>query len=567
MRKTTAFIIFLVIILLSAQVCFADGSDEGLVGNYNGTYEMTEVDIGNINAYLKSIDAGYEYDNVTPKDYYKGNAEIKIKDDGSGGKTVEYIEDGHNFEVKEFSIDGENLHITLQPDYYGFDEEYKVSGFADLYFSDNKEELSGTFTIYLPNGSCESSGTVSLSRSGGLIDKIGDIVGQGGQKDGEDVAVTDILFKSINISMEQGESHKLKATIFPREATNKGVEYTTSDSSVVSVDGEGNIIAISGGQASIKAASAENPDIFDMCRVVVFVKEPDEADRERQETGMTIFKDNPGEFVETPPEAEKNIDEIRKTAEVNTDLETVREIRTDKDNLQKVKLVKRESLVQQELEEKGSQAGKGSVEYIRESLRLNRKPMAAAVDVLASKIKTPSFLKDFIKEKIDSNIKGLDETREKTEDEKREQLYETFSNEKKHSVFTTIKEKLTNNPIVNAFSRVLDKITAEKTKVVTDNIVDEHEEIADRVNSRIESGMTREQAVGAVRSEFSNEVISDRELAGQDKAKTLWQKITYMFGGGRKGLNGISSKREYYNDSDRFDKHIELMDKNLEFAK
>lgn len=106
--------------------------------------------------------------------------------------------------------------------------------------------------------------------------------------------MTDLLFKSIHIKIDAGDSKKLKATIFPREAANKNINFTTSNPGIVNVDNDGNITAVKSGMAVITATSAENSSITDKCTVVVksdVDRDEKKLDDERKKQGMTVFKE------------------------------------------------------------------------------------------------------------------------------------------------------------------------------------------------------------------------------------------------------------------------------------
>lgn len=65
-----------------------------------------------------------------------------------------------------------------------------------------------------------------------------------------------------------GETARMRATVLPESATNKDISWTTSDESVVSVDEDGNVNALSAGTAVITAVSVDG-DKSDSCIVTV----------------------------------------------------------------------------------------------------------------------------------------------------------------------------------------------------------------------------------------------------------------------------------------------------------
>lgn len=85
------------------------------------------------------------------------------------------------------------------------------------------------------------------------------------------VTVTGITLEPESARMKAGETRKLSAAIIPADAENQEIIWSTSDSSVVTVDQNGNVTARGKGSAVVTAASAENPDIKAACEVEVYV--------------------------------------------------------------------------------------------------------------------------------------------------------------------------------------------------------------------------------------------------------------------------------------------------------
>ena len=105
-----------------------------------------------------------------------------------------------------------------------------------------------------------------------------------------DVPVTDLTLDRHEVNMTTGDSDTLVAAITPDNATDKSVAWSSSDSTVVAVDENGNITALKAGTATITATSAN--DISDSC--VVTVTDPTPPDvpvtdltLDRHEVNMT----------------------------------------------------------------------------------------------------------------------------------------------------------------------------------------------------------------------------------------------------------------------------------------
>lgn len=87
----------------------------------------------------------------------------------------------------------------------------------------------------------------------------------------KDIKVTDITLDSESLSLVEGDSQTLTATISPSNATNKKIVWSSSDASVASVD-NGKVTAIKEGEAIIIATSEDGGKTA-TCKVTVGKKE------------------------------------------------------------------------------------------------------------------------------------------------------------------------------------------------------------------------------------------------------------------------------------------------------
>ena len=71
------------------------------------------------------------------------------------------------------------------------------------------------------------------------------------------IAVSGISMSEDALFLTKGQSYTLKATVVPDNATNKTVQWTTSDASVATVDQNGTVNAISSGDATITASAGD----------------------------------------------------------------------------------------------------------------------------------------------------------------------------------------------------------------------------------------------------------------------------------------------------------------------
>jgi N-acetylmuramoyl-L-alanine amidase/uncharacterized protein YjdB len=76
----------------------------------------------------------------------------------------------------------------------------------------------------------------------------------------------------FGVDMVVGEAFNLEVEIYPRNATERGVTWSSNRPDIVSVDSEGFIRALKEGVATITVTSAENPRISHECVVSVYAR-------------------------------------------------------------------------------------------------------------------------------------------------------------------------------------------------------------------------------------------------------------------------------------------------------
>lgn len=82
------------------------------------------------------------------------------------------------------------------------------------------------------------------------------------------VQATSITLNQTNVTLEKGQHFTLTATVLPADATNKTVSWSTSNSSVATVN-DGLITAVSAGSAEITAKTADGSNLSATCKVAV----------------------------------------------------------------------------------------------------------------------------------------------------------------------------------------------------------------------------------------------------------------------------------------------------------
>jgi len=99
------------------------------------------------------------------------------------------------------------------------------------------------------------------------------------QKPGEEkeqtVKVTKVSLNKTKLTLTEGQSEKLKATVEPTDATNKNVTWKSSDSKVATVDSNGNVKALKAGTVTITVTTKDG-SYKATCKVTVTAKQQEE---------------------------------------------------------------------------------------------------------------------------------------------------------------------------------------------------------------------------------------------------------------------------------------------------
>jgi uncharacterized protein YjdB len=80
--------------------------------------------------------------------------------------------------------------------------------------------------------------------------------------------VSEIIFDQPKISLEIGEFANLSFTVYPNNASNKSLDWTSSDESVATVM-DGYVLAKAEGYATITARATDGSNVFAECKVCV----------------------------------------------------------------------------------------------------------------------------------------------------------------------------------------------------------------------------------------------------------------------------------------------------------
>ncbi len=98
---------------------------------------------------------------------------------------------------------------------------------------------------------------------------------------GDTTPVTGLTVEPTSLTLDEGADELVVATVAPSNATNKHVDWTSSDTDVVTVDDEGNVHAVGAGTATLTATASDNDEITATVSVTVNAAEV-------KVTGITI---------------------------------------------------------------------------------------------------------------------------------------------------------------------------------------------------------------------------------------------------------------------------------------
>lgn len=115
-----------------------------------------------------------------------------------------------------------------------------------------KAEGVSTFTVEVANdyGSDSREFTLSIDKS-------------------EVISVTGVKLDKPSLTLQETGSDTLTVTVEPDNATNKNVNWESSDTSIATVDASGKVTAISAGSATITATGADGSEVSASCSVTV----------------------------------------------------------------------------------------------------------------------------------------------------------------------------------------------------------------------------------------------------------------------------------------------------------
>ncbi len=112
----------------------------------------------------------------------------------------------------------------------------------------------------------------------------------------ENIPVTDISLSENKLQLKVGNKSKIAASVFPDNATEKAVLWSSSDKSVVEVDTEGMVTAKAAGKCTVQCTSVSNSEISKSAEIEVLA----------EQTGSQEPGDNTDTDKDTNTDADSN---------------------------------------------------------------------------------------------------------------------------------------------------------------------------------------------------------------------------------------------------------------------
>lgn len=110
----------------------------------------------------------------------------------------------------------------------------------------------------------------------------------------EDVKVTGITVANTDISLEEGATKAISATVTPDNATNKEVTYKSTDETIATVDEKGVVTGVKEGSTTVTVTSKENAEITATVNITVTKKSEKPTPSEGTYNSLTFGVDDTG---------------------------------------------------------------------------------------------------------------------------------------------------------------------------------------------------------------------------------------------------------------------------------
>lgn len=114
----------------------------------------------------------------------------------------------------------------------------------------------------------------------------------------EEVKVTGITVANTDISLEEGATKAISATVTPDNATNKEVIYKSTDETIATVDEKGIVTGVKEGSTTVTVTSKENAEITATVNITVTKKSENPTPSEDKTTIYTFLSDETDKTAE-----------------------------------------------------------------------------------------------------------------------------------------------------------------------------------------------------------------------------------------------------------------------------
>ena len=122
------------------------------------------------------------------------------------------------------------------------------------------------------------------------------------------IPVTGVTLDKSTLSLEEGATGNLVATVAPSDASYKAVRFTSSDDAIATVDNDGLVTAVAAGTADITVESIENGSKTAVCTLTVTAK-PTTTTTTTEGTTTTTTTLDPSDPSDVP-EAESEVPNV-----------------------------------------------------------------------------------------------------------------------------------------------------------------------------------------------------------------------------------------------------------------
>ena len=199
-----------------------------------------------------------------------GNTTIKAKsDDGGKTATCQVTVKAEVYNVESVSLDKTNITLTE-----GDSKTLTATVYPDNATNKNVSWRSSNTSVATVN-----NGVVTAIKAGTATITV--TTEDGGKTatcqvtvKAKQINVTSIKIDQNSVHLKEGESILLTVTVYPSNATNKNVNWTSSNVKVASVSSEGKVTAIKSGVATITAKSVSSSS-NDSIQIIVDKKDID----------------------------------------------------------------------------------------------------------------------------------------------------------------------------------------------------------------------------------------------------------------------------------------------------